>query len=110
MKLFIVNRDAEGMFTLPDGSKSDTHGLPFGAMWRCTCHGEKGWLISLPHKSQDASWARLWCTLQGTEEGRGWTVIGEAPNITVTPSINCMETGGWHGFIVNGEISEGSYN
>lgn len=37
-------------------------------------------------------------------EGRGWTVTGEAPNITVSPSINCV--GLYHGWLRNGEISE----
>ncbi len=32
----------------------------------------------------------------------GWTVTGEVPNITVTPSIHCV--GIWHGFITNGVI------
>lgn len=36
--------------------------------------------------------------------GRGWSVTGEAPNITVTPSINAV--GIYHGFLVNGVLSE----
>jgi hypothetical protein len=34
----------------------------------------------------------------------GWTVTGEAPNITVSPSINCI--GRFHGWLQNGVISE----
>ena len=34
----------------------------------------------------------------------GWTVIGEAPNITVTPSINLI--GIYHGWLQNGIISD----
>lgn len=34
----------------------------------------------------------------------GWTVSGEPPNITLTPSINAV--GRYHGFINNGEITE----
>jgi hypothetical protein len=32
----------------------------------------------------------------------GWRVEGEAPNLTVTPSIHIV--GRWHGFITNGEL------
>jgi hypothetical protein len=34
----------------------------------------------------------------------GWTVTGELPNITVSPSINCH--GAYHGWIQNGVISD----
>lgn len=34
----------------------------------------------------------------------GWTVTGEAPNLTVTPSINVE--GVYHGFIQNGMITD----
>lgn len=33
----------------------------------------------------------------------GWTVTGEAPAITVSPSINCI--GRWHGFLTAGILS-----
>jgi len=79
-------------------------------MWRCDCHGERGWLIVLPHRNPDPEWNRLWCTLTGDEQNRRWDVTGEAPDITVSPSINCLEPGGWHGFIQNGEITDGSFN
>jgi len=48
-QLFIVQRDADRLFTLPGGEKVDTLDLPPGAMWKCDCHGERGWLIVLPH-------------------------------------------------------------
>ena len=42
----------------------------------------------------------------------GWTVIGEAPNVTVTPSIHVLEDGPdgaertrWHGFLTNGVLA-----
>jgi hypothetical protein len=34
--------------------------------------------------------------------GAYWTVAGEAPFLTVTPSINVL--GVWHGFITNGQL------
>jgi hypothetical protein len=82
-------------------------------MWKCDCHGEKGWLISLPHQVQPnetEKWNRLWCTLQTAGDGQLWSVTGEAPNLTVSPSINCLEPGGWHGHIQNGELTDGSFN
>ncbi len=39
----------------------------------------------------------------------GWTVTGEAPNITVSPSINCNRfdpRGGYHGWLQNGVLSD----
>lgn len=37
-------------------------------------------------------------------ETRGWQVSGEAPNITVSPSINCI--GQYHGWLRGGIISD----
>lgn len=36
--------------------------------------------------------------------GRGWTVTGDAPNVTVSPSIN--DVGYYHGWLQNGVLSE----
>lgn len=36
--------------------------------------------------------------------GGGWTVTGDAPNITVSPSINAV--GIYHGFLVSGVLSD----
>ncbi|HEV2036936.1 MAG TPA: hypothetical protein VGU71_22520 [Candidatus Dormibacteraeota bacterium] len=102
-RLFIVKRDADGLFPLADGSRTLMHDLPPGAMWRCDCHGELGWLIMLPDHEP-------WCTLLGDEQGRPWDVSGEAPNLTVSPSINHVKSGGWHGHIQNGELTAGSFN
>ncbi len=38
----------------------------------------------------------------------GWTVTGEAPNITVTPSIHVLNGDNstrWHGFLTSGELA-----
>lgn len=48
-----------------------------------------------------------WDTCLGVDKPGGmWTVTGEVPNITVTPSIliNQGELREWHGFITNGEL------
>lgn len=37
-------------------------------------------------------------------DGAGWDVTGEAPNITVNPSINII--GSYHGWIRNGVITD----
>ena len=39
-----------------------------------------------------------------SDETRGWTVTGEAPNITVSPSINIV--GLWHGFLTSGILTD----
>jgi hypothetical protein len=38
----------------------------------------------------------------------GWTVTGEAPSITVSPSINCWpgDPHGWHGFLQSGVLTD----
>jgi hypothetical protein len=49
----------------------------------------------------------LWFNVdsQATDSGgQGWTVTGEAPNITVSPSINAVDE--WHGWLRNGELTE----
>lgn len=109
--LFIVARNKRGRFPLPGTRKTvETHDLPTGAMWRCTCHEEQGWLIVLPHRNPDRKWNRLWCTLQQASDGQLWQVTGEAPKLTVTPSIDCVEAGGWHGHITNGELTDGEFH
>ncbi len=45
-----------------------------------------------------------WHTKQATADGRPWSVTGEPPNITVSPSINVV--GIWHGWIRDGVISD----
>lgn len=112
VKLFIVSRDENGLFTLPDGSKVSTSDAPVGAMWRCECHEGQGWLIRIPgeHVWADGHrFANLWCTLsRNMDQQLLWDVQGEAPNITVSPSIHASPGDGppreWHGHIVNGEI------
>jgi hypothetical protein len=98
VELFIVVRDAEGLFPLADGRRVETHDLPPGAMWRCDCHSELGWLVMLPNG------AGPWCTL-ATAGGTGnrWTVTGDPPKITVKPSIN--DVGLWHGWITEGVMT-----
>lgn len=37
---------------------------------------------------------------------KGWTVTGNPPNVTLSPSVDVKGAHGWHGFITNGEISD----
>lgn len=95
-ELFIVKRNKKGLFKLPDGRLVQTWDTPPGAMWRCDCHGEQGWLIRLPGEMN------AWCTLSRTASGP-WEVSGEALKLTVKPSINVV--GSWHGFITDGVMT-----
>lgn len=78
--------------------------LKVGAIWQT----ERGLRIKLPGSSGHNSWdmeqpANQW------ENGKivavhRWTVTGTAPDVTATPSINCV--GVYHGFVTNGEVTE----
>lgn len=106
-KLFIVERNEEGLLVLPDGSAVETLDAPIGAMWAMEEMGEKGWMIRLPGGTtwpDGRFWPFMWHTTMGKSQGKGWEVTGEAPNLTVTPSIFCDPPNGWHGYITNGEI------
>lgn len=46
---------------------------------------------------------RLWCVDQCSSNGSGWVVTGEAPRITVRPSI---AVSGYHGFLTDGVFSD----
>lgn len=112
-KLFITHRDADGLMVLPDGRHVHTNEIPVGAMWPCDCHGQKGWLIRIPgeHVWADGHvFVNMWCTLsRNMDQQLLWDVQGEAPMITVSPSIHCSPGDGppreWHGHIINGEIT-----
>lgn len=45
-----------------------------------------------------------WTEADPNPDKNGWQVLGEFPDITVSPSINCV--GRWHGSLINGELSE----
>lgn len=36
----------------------------------------------------------------------GWVVTGEAPNITLSPSINSLSNPGYHGWLQNGILND----
>jgi hypothetical protein len=87
----------------------DLAALPAGSMWREPQNDlpdRECWCIVLPNM------AGLWRT---TERAGGtnnlWGVSGNAPSLTVTPSIDATvrfadgRVEGWHGFITSGEMT-----
>lgn len=45
-----------------------------------------------------------WCPDRPSNNGSGWTVTGEAPRLTATPSI--LSNGGYHGFLCDGVLTD----
>lgn len=73
--------------------------LEIGAMW----FEDKGtddqrWCVKLPG-------GELFCSdYTDSDSRKPWSITGEAPNVTVDPSINCVGT--YHGWIRDGVISD----
>jgi hypothetical protein len=44
----------------------------------------------------------LWCIDQKSSNGEGWTVVGNAPQVTASPSILVPR---YHGFLQNGVLT-----
>jgi hypothetical protein len=60
-------------------------------------HGEC-WAIVLPNRT-------VWYSTVSASGGAYWTVTGDAPRITVHPSIDDRDPAWpWHGWIRNGEM------
>lgn len=57
--------------------------------------------VVLPDNSLFLAHGKCW---SGNKKYGGWTVTGEAPNITMHPSINIM--GFYHGWLQNGVLSD----
>jgi hypothetical protein len=66
-----------------------------GALWYATHDGKPAIMARLPD-------GNIWCSAHRADDGRGWTVTGTAPDITVTPSIDDTIDGTWHGHIIGG--------
>ncbi len=60
-------------------------------------------LIVLPGGSGWCPDMRAWASAQGYH-GEGWAVVGDLPNVTITPSINYV--GVYHGWVQNGVITD----
>lgn len=85
-----------------------------GDMWFETGE-EYGYHVSANYLRDSAAKRKpLWVCLSGlvwfpidsapTNGGDGWTVTGDPPAITVSPSINVV--GIWHGWLRNGVLTE----
>lgn len=74
-----------------------------GDMWHDhdhdAAHGGACYAIVLPNRA-------IWYTcVPAHGSGAMWTVTGEAPDLTVAPSINDLdERAPWHGWITAGEL------
>lgn len=56
----------------------------------------QGWAVVLPNRV-------VWHTWQPASDGTPWDVTGEAPDLTVNPSISDRSPGReWHGWIYHG--------
>ena len=63
--------------------------------------GKRPLFVKLPNGSEFCVYSPV-INAGKPQPGSGWTVTGEAPNITLSPSVNIV--GRWHGFIENGMI------
>lgn len=70
-------------------------GLMPGDMWRV----HDCWAVVLPNRT-------VWYSGIASADGAHWTVTGEAPNLTVHPSINDTDPARpWHGWIRDGMLT-----
>jgi Family of unknown function (DUF6527) len=67
-----------------------------GNVWR---EGE-GWAVVLPNRV-------IWWSGVTAADGASWVTVGEAPNLTVTPSIDATDPPNpWHGWIRDGALRD----
>lgn len=92
-----------GRFTWGVGSWDGAPGAMIRAPWRDLDGRPAAWIVFLPNHA----W---WCTNDRAAGGEGnrlgpyWEVTGEAPNITVSPSIDDRSGRPWHGWIRSGQL------
>lgn len=95
---------------LLDAPPEDMDDWEPGMMWPLELLDAEGagYSVVLCRHTDEAgmNWPIMWHTRQpaAATPGARWLVTGEAPNITVTPSIDVV--GVWHGWIRNGELVE----
>jgi hypothetical protein len=83
---------------LPESAEAELPGarseLKPGDMWRV----HDCWAIVLPNRT-------VWYSGIAAADGSFWTVTGDAPNLTVHPSIDDRDPNRpWHGWIRDGEL------
>jgi hypothetical protein len=92
-------------YTLPDGREVKFNELPVGAMWHSSQqpegtyyhHDEPSICVVLPGRV-------IWQMNGPGTNGFRWSVSGEMPNVTASPSINF--NGIYHGFVQNGVVTD----
>jgi hypothetical protein len=81
---------------------------PPGAMIRSAWHDTSGrppaWLVFLPNGTMWSTNDRASASGPGNQLGLYWQVTGEAPLITVSPSIDDRSSHPWHGWIRDGKL------
>lgn len=96
-------QDGQGLIRLDRVFPGTRYPLDPGSMWRepeLDGDGRVSWAVVLPN-------GRVWRTtdLASDPPHEPWDVTGEAPALTVMPSINdTSPRGGWHGWIADGEL------
>lgn len=101
-------RHDDRVYQLPDGAEITWWGdpgktAPPGTMIRAGWYDAHtpgrgdAWLVVLPDGG-------TWISTQQASGGGSWTVTGDPPRITVTPSIWHDAPRGWHGWIRDGEL------
>lgn len=94
----------------PDGKLYPHARAPAGAIWRAT------WMEDIspnPYAGPDGKvWALMmpsgyeWLIYGPSSNGGKWSVTGELPAITVSPSIAQQGGSAYHGFVKNGVITD----
>jgi hypothetical protein len=89
-------------YTLPDGREVRFSDLPVGAMWDSKIDpnyfGKRGGpCVVLPGRM-------IWRMGEEGTNGHLWTLSGDIPNVTASPSINFVGT--YHGWVQNGVVSD----
>lgn len=85
------------------GSWDGAPGAMIRASWRDLPHRPPAWIVFLPN----GTW---WCTndraaADGNQAGPYWDISGEAPDITVNPSIDDRSPARpWHGWLRRGQM------
>lgn len=85
------------LFRTPDGELLPFNKLKVGAIYR---DARTGIRVKLPGYSGQNRWDME--AFGG--DGDTWNVSGEIPNVTATPSINCV--GVYHGWVTNGVVTD----
>jgi hypothetical protein len=124
-KIFMVKQIENAVWELPNGKQVGFDDLPVGAMYLeeigtrrsgLSAHYKnnvasirKPLVVKLPtnpytHVEDTGPGGVLFWIDMGFSDGTGWEVSGEAPTLTLTPSINYEH--GYHGYIKNGVITD----